>query len=298
MSCTRFLYRAAAVAALGISIFPAVAATSPLVQTNRTERWETNVIEVRMQATKLVTEYRTNWVNEVWNNIIDVYATNRVTKLYTNRIKIDLLQTNFVNAYHTNLKTLQMFHTNEVTHFLTNRISVEQFRTNLVQVYHTNTRTLHLTNFVNVLQFKTNWVSQPVTNEVSIDLPASLEGSPAKGQGGGHATASPETLALQARRTGQPTKGKPAEVQITVHSNSTGAQIQVQQWRVEREDGSMLLFGQDQEFRRALPVGKYKIEVKARQPGTNQLLAALGTLSVMPTDVSLQQKALPKWVAP
>jgi hypothetical protein len=45
-------------------------------------------------------------------------------------------------------------------------------------------------------------------------------------------------------------------------------------------------------------VGKYKIEVKARQPGTNQLLAALGTLSVMPTDVSLQQKALPKWVAP
>ena len=288
----------AILATVGLSSSPAMGATAPLVQTNRTERWETNVIEVRMQATKLVTEYRTNWVNEVWNNIIDVYATNKVTKLYTNRIKIDLLQTNFVNAYHTNLKTLQMFHTNEVTHFLTNRISVEQLHTNLVQVFQTNIKTLHLTNFVSVLQFKTNWVNQPVTNEVSIDLPASVSSPSPKGQGGAPAVAA-ATLALQARRTGQPTKGKPAEVQITVHStNSAGAPLHVQQWRVEREDGSMLLFGEDQEFRRALPVGKYKVEVKARQPGTNQMLAALGTLSVMPSDVSMQQKTMPKWVAP
>jgi hypothetical protein len=34
------------------------------------------------------------------------------------------------------------------------------------------------------------------------------------------------------------------------------------EWRVERTDGSVLLFGQSPEFRRELPVGTYKVEVK------------------------------------
>ena len=290
MICTRILSRIPGVATaglLGLSVIAAPGARGAVVQTNRTEHWETNVIEIKMQATKLVTEYRTNWVNEVWNNIIDVYATNRVTKLYTNRIKVDLLQTNFVTAYHTNLQTLRV--TNEVTRFITNRVAVEAWRTNFVQAYQTNTKTLHLTNWVTVLQFKTNWVTQPLTNLVGIDMPvthgdstAGSQPSPAAATHASSASSPGEPLALQARRTGQGGNGKP-EVQLSVHAtNSAGTAPKVEQWRVEREDGSMLLFGQDQEFRRALPVGKYKIEVKARQPGANQLVAALGTLSVLP----------------
>lgn len=305
MSRTDFLrvLKNARLALVAVLAMAALGARANLVQTNRTERWVTNLVEVKMQATKLITEYRTNWNQEIWNNIIDVYATNRVTKQYTNKITVELLQTNYVKAYRTNLQTLQLtnwatvalYRTNYITRHLTNRINVDEFRTNLVQAYQTNVKTLHLTNWVTVLLFKTNWVNQPLTNVVSIDLPRQASRPSASAPG----AVSGEVLAIQAHRGSQPATGKPAEVQLTVHSNAgTDRTIQVQQWRVEREDGSMLLFGQDQVFRRALPVGKYKVEVKARQPGTNHLLAALGTLSVLPGDVLLQQKPSPAWVSP
>jgi len=261
-------YKTINVAILFVLLCGTAAAATSQVQTNRSERWVTNLVEVKMQATRLVTEYRTNWVEDGWTTIIDVYATNRIAKFYTNKITVDVAHTNFVQMYQTNLKTLR------------------------------------LTNWISVLQFKTNWVNQPVTNVVTIDLPAPrTSASPNQNQAGtaphdaGAApAASSQLMALQAHRGPQPSTGKPAEVQLTVHS--TDASLQIQQWRVERDDGSILLFGQGPEFRRPLPVGKYKVEVKARQPGTNQMLAALGTLSVLPSDVLIQQKAPSKWVSP
>ena len=283
---SRGLSRTAKVLAAIFMAFGARNAPAGLVQTNRTERFVTNLVEVRMQATKLITEYRTNWTQEVWNNIIDVYATNRVTKLYTNRIPVQVIETNYVKAYRTNL----------VARYVTNRITVDDFRTNFVQAYFTNVKTLHLTNWVAVLQFKTNWVNQPLTNLVTIDLPRPRAAA-AAGQTESTLPTSAEPLTLKARRGRQLPGGRPAEVELTVRPNTPG-EVRVQQWRVEREDGSMLLFGEDQEFRRALPVGNYKVEVKARQPNTNELLAAIGTLSVRPGDILLQQKPTPKWTSP
>jgi hypothetical protein len=163
-------------------------------------------------------------------------------------------------------------------------------------------KTLHLTNWATVLIFKTNWVTQPITNVVQIDLartavPGTEDETVAAPkndrqiEGALTPTSSQNALAMEAKREGRVTGNGSVEVRLSVRwTNNANMPVQVQQWRIEREDGSILCFGQDQEFKRALPVGKYKVEVKA-QRDNGPLLAGLGTLAVMPREVLLQQRA-------
>ena len=114
------------------------AAQVNVTKTNRVERWITNVVEVRMPLNRFVTEYRTNWVEQVRTNVVNVFATNFMTYTRTQ----------------------------------TNAVWVDVPRTNILLAYRTNWTTLNLTNWSMVLVFKTNWVNRPVTNTVQLDLPA------------------------------------------------------------------------------------------------------------------------------
>jgi hypothetical protein len=249
----------------------AVGGPATVIKTNLVDRWITNVTEVRMTANRLVNEYHTNWVERVTTNVVDVYATNHLAFAVTNRMVIDLVRTNLVTAYQTNVKML------------------------------------HLTNWATVLIFKTNWVTQPITNVVEIELaknalpgteqeiakplPEQNSTVPASENSSLSPAISPNALAMEAKREARLTANNQVEVRLSVKwTNNANLPVQVQQWRIEREDGSILCFGQDQEFTRTLPVGKYKVEVKA-QRDDGPLLAALGTLAVMPREVVLRQKA-------
>ena len=72
------------------------------------------------------------------------------------------------------------------------------------------------------------------------------------------------------------------------------APLQVQSWRVEREDSTVLLFGQDQTFKRQLPVGKYKVQAQLRAEGDEPAAGrARHAVSDNP-DATIQQKLLVK----
>lgn len=236
-----------------------------LTRTNLVDRWITNVVEMRMPVNRFVTEYRTNWVEQVRTNVVPVFTTNVVT----------------------------------VTRFQTNSIWLDVPRTNILLAFRTNWTTLNLTNWSTVLVFRTNWVNQLVTNTVQIDLPG--KGSVAA-ETGAPRTAVKETLkpastvrpasplAMDARRGSRKVARNQAEVVLSVRwASGPGSPLVVQQWKVESDDGSILCFGQDQQFTRTLAVGKYKVEVRAQRDGNSPLLAALGTLAVTPGEVSLQQ---------
>ena len=60
----------------------------------------------------------------------------------------------------------------------------------------------------------------------------------------------------------------------------------------EREDGAILLVGQDQAFKRQLPVGRYKVEAKVRAHGDDPPLTARGTLSVTAHEATIEQRLL------
>jgi hypothetical protein len=102
-------------------------------------------------------------------------------------------------------------------------------------------------------------------------------------------------LAIEAARTARPAANDLVEVQLKVRwTGNTAAPLQVQNWRVEREDRAILLFGQGQEFKRQLPVGKYKVEARLKGEGDNPPLAARGTLLVTTHEATIQQKLLVK----
>lgn len=230
-----------------------------VVRTNWVDHWYTNQIEVKMPLNHFVAEYRTNWVAQYRTNVVDLYLTNIIQRT------------------------------------LTNHVWVERQHTNWLAEYHTNWQTLNLTNWATVFAFKTNWVTQPLTNVVQMDLPvlatpAKPAATPASGLGHAQAAPGASPLLIEAKQLGQTSPGK-LEVHLSVHwSTGPNSPLVVQQWRVEKDDGSVLCFGQDREFRRALPVGQYKVQVKAGRGENAPLLAALGTLEVMPRDVSLQQR--------
>lgn len=242
-----------------------------VAHTNLVERWITNIIEVKAPANHFVNQYHTNWVDKFWTNVVQVYSTNHLTRFWTNRVVVDAFHTNFVEAYQTNLKTLR------------------------------------LTNWTSVLVLRTNWVKQTVTNVVDLDLPAKSSekiGPRASNQRSESAdalasvdptpvnTRPGEPLALTAAKIPRLLPNNQIEVKLIVHwTNDTTAPVQVQQWRVEREDGTILCFGQEQEFKRGLPVGKYKVKVRAQRETNGPLLAALGTLAVTPSEVVLQQRS-------
>ena len=246
-------------------------------RTNLVDRWITNTTEVQMQVNRFVTEFHTNWVKHVETNFVTLYSTNFLTQYHTNWIA--KVRTNLVDRFMTNV----------VAKTLTNTLFVDEFRTNLVDAYQTNLKTLHLTNWTTVVAFRTNWISQPLTNFVDIDMPRASAPVPVAAPA--RAAVSNEPLSLQANHSAKLTPNHQVEVQLTVAwANAVGTPLQVQEWRVERADGSILCFGQDLEFRRALPPGTYKVTVKAQRDAKSPLLAALGTLTVTPKEVLIEQR--------
>ena len=264
-----------------------------------------------MPLNRFVNEYHTNWVTEFRTNAVNIYATNRLTRTLTNQFWVDVFRTNFVTAYHTNCRTLDLtnwqtaivMNTNWQTRTLTNGFLVDAFRTNFVTAYQTNWKTLDLTNWQAAIVMKTNWVAQTITNVVQVDVsspavsPAPMvpvEGASQKGSRAQPSAAAPPAstaspLVLEARRTSRPPNKGQFEVQLNVRGIATlTTLLQVQQWRVERDDRAILCFGQDPEFKRELPAGRYKVEVKARQDDDGSVLTFGGALLVSPREVLIE----------
>ena len=245
-------------------------------QTNWSTQNVTNTIPVQAIRTVRVTEYKTNW------NVVKA----------TNEIPMVAVRTNYVDRWRTNWKTLT----------LAKEVGVDATRTNFVEHWRTNWKTLHFTNWQTVLVMKTNWVIQPVTNLVVIDMvtnsPAQASVADLSTQSGsvpvetpspGHTTTVTEELGFEvagAARTGR----NNLEVRLAPKwtSDST-ASLRVQLWRVESENGAILCSGQDQEFKRDLPLGRYRVELKARRDDGG-LLIARGTLAVSSGDAVILPK--------
>ena len=102
-------------------------------------------------------------------------------------------------------------------------------------------------------------------------------------------------LAIEAARTARAPANDLVEVQMKIRrTDNTLSPSQVQQWRVEREDGAILLFGQDQEFKRELPAGKYRVEARLKVEGDDPPLSVRGTLSVTAREAVVQPRFLVK----
>ena len=279
-----------------------------VTRTNWVERWITNLIEIRMPLNRFVNEYQTNWVTQFNTNVINLYTTNRVTQTLTNHYVVHAFRTNLVMAYQTNWETLDLTNwqtaivmkTNWLARRLTNVFLVDAFRTNLVTAYQTNWKTLVLTNWQAAIVMKTNWMTQRVTNVVQLDFQsppaaAPTEAAPQKETRTGTsslAPVAPTTCAFileVARSTRSPAKDQ-VEVQLKVRGNGNPTpSLQVRQWRVEREDRAILCFGQDQEFKRDLPPGRYKVEVKLRRDDGGSPFTVQGVLLVSSHEVLIQQ---------
>jgi hypothetical protein len=277
-----------------------------LWKTNVIERWITNHVEVRMPTNVFVNEYRTNWFEQWATNVVNVYRTNWNTASVTNTLPVERVRTNFVTAYRTNLLTKTLTNSVPVTLVQTN--FVDAFRTNFLTQQQTNWKTLNLTNWENVLIMKTNWVTQLVTNVVEIDLPANRPlareatskpaDTPALVSSPVASSASPlepaGALLLDAARTSRPVTNNYAEVRLTARwKNAAAAPLEVPQWRVEREDGAILAFGQEPAFVRELPIGRYKVQLRAQREGNNAVETARGVLDLTAATATMQQKAVP-----
>ncbi len=271
--------------------------------TNRIDRWVTNVILLTMPDNHYVEEYRTNWFEKFHTNVVELYATNVIRRTLTNEILVRAYSTNEVKAYRTNLSQITLTNwdsvvamkTNWVRRSVTNLVTVDAYLTNLVTAYRTNVTKLNLTNWETVLVMKTNWVTQMVTNVVGIDLPT---GQVAESTGSSPtATEAPSIsaldLVLEATLSKRVDQNPGNEVLLSVRSSVQNAPaMQIRQWRVESDNGSVLCFGQESMFRRALPTGRYIVEVQAQTPGLDSTLVTRGMLTVTALGVSIEPKPI------
>jgi len=224
-------------------------------QTSWVPRVITNFIEVRMPTNIFINVYRTNQIEVVRSNVVNVYQTNWTDWTETRVVPVDLTRTNYVTRYHTNLNTLTF------------------------------------TNWETVLVMKTNRVTQRVPNVVEIGLPAERAETITKTTSSTKASA-PVTpavassatldgLALDTTTTGKATVNNMIEVQFKLKSTDGAIpKLTSYEWRVERTDGSVLLFGQESEFKREVPIGTYRIEVKARAGKTSPYVRVRGVVEV------------------
>ena len=280
-------------------------------RTNFFDRTTTNVVKLyvtnqikRTVTNNLVLEaYRTNVITAHRTNVVETYRTNIQTNVRTNEVAVQLYRTNVVDRYHTNLKTFTF----------TNEVAVDTFRTNFVERYRTNVKVLTFTNWETVVAMRTNWVNQRLTNFVQVDVPANkasaapgpgLKETPAAGAGSNEisgrsgSTILSDSLVLDAERVGRPSANNLIDVVVKVHwAGDISDAPKVQQWRIEREDGAFLSFGQDQDLRKQVSVGTYKLEVKVLREFDNTLLVTRGTLIVTANNVAVQQKSTGKRVA-
>jgi hypothetical protein len=261
----------------GAGFGSASAAEVDLYRTNFLTRWITNEIEVKMPQNYFVNEYHTNYYDEFHTNYASRYVTNYYARNLTNIIPITVFHTNAFTVYKTNLHNLQA----------TNVIAIDVTRTNFFDHYQTNVAILNLTNWNTVLVMKTNWVNQSVTNVAQIDLatgaPASKEAAPVTS-----AAPSADELTIDASRTDRAPGRTVAEVRLKLKGNEA-ASVHIQQWRVESEDGSILCLGQDKEFKRELPVGRYKVEARFRHEANGPLSSVKGHLALSLQDAVMAQ---------
>src|SRR3989442_276716 len=150
--------------------------------------------------------------------------------------------------------------TNWAERWITNVVDILMPRNIFIDEYHTNWIEQWRTNVVN--RYATNIIPTEVaapkavreSKEARVTGPASMS-----------IAALTEDLVLEAAMTGRRVTNY-VEVQLKVHwANDHDAPVLVQQWRAEREDGVILSFGQEQIFKRLLPAGKYKVEVRAQR---------------------------------
>ena len=233
-----------------------------VIQTSFVPRVITNVIEMRVPTNVFITVYRTNQFEVLRTNVFDVYRTNLVTRYQTN-LNV-LTQTNFITRYQTNVNALT------------------------------------LTNWETVLVFKTNRFTQPVTNLVQVDLStgrAAAVETKDKGASKDLATASAAPMTapadgflLEAARTAKPSANGQAEITLKLRSadNETPTFLS-QEWQVERTDRSVLLFGRGPEFKRELPLGTYKVEVKTRSTESSPVVRVRRNFEVTRDGVILQK---------
>jgi hypothetical protein len=259
---------------LGVSASPIFGGEINITQTNLVDRWITNLIEVRMPANHFVNEYHTNWITQMRTNIVYIYATNIVSRTLTNRVMVDLFQTNIVTSYRTNLQDI------------------------------------NLTNWQPVVVIKTNWTTQPVTTVVEVTPRATapsatethtVETAAVKSAGTESAVPTAgssltiDGLVIEVSRQARPAANGQIDVTLKARNvGEAGTPVQVQQWRVEREDGAVLVFGQEQEFKRELPVGRYKLEIKIQHDNETPLVTARAILSVTAQEATLQQRLTAK----
>src|SRR5262249_36146187 len=171
------------------------------------------------------------------------------TRLQTNTVVVNAVQTNFVNGFHTNL--------------------VERFQTNWT--------TLTLTNWKTYLVMRTNWVTQLMTNVVQVDASPSAPVAavvepprPAPAPASAPRDTAPlapapisNDISLEANRTARPQINNAVEVLLRVRwTGAVASALTVQQWRVESEDGTILVQVNENTFKRDLPFGRYKVEVR------------------------------------
>lgn len=245
--------------------------TVDVIQTRFVPRVITNIIEVRVPTNKFINVYRTNQFEAVRSNVFDVYRTNWVSRTRTNTIAVELGQTNLVTRY----------------------------QTNLVTRYRTNLNTLTLTNWESVLVFKTNFITRPIINLVQIDVPAGQAGTAKSAETveskvatatAAPAAASLEGLVLKATKTGKSPVNDQVEVSLKLKSaDDETPTFLSQEWQVERTDGSVLLYGRGEEFKRELPPGAYKVEAKVRATENGALVRVRGNFEVTRDEV-IQQK--------
>ncbi len=299
------LVRMARIPALALALWmPALAlpaAETTITRTNWVDRWITNVIEVRMPVNRFVNEFHTNRVTRFHTNIVNVYVTNHVTRTLTNSVVVDAVVTNFVVGYQTNL----------IMRTQTNYVAVNLLQTNLLDQYQTNWSVLNLTNWETVVLFRTNWIVQPATNVVQIELPnpaaaevtPTIETTAPKQAPAATPAEAPAPapvawngpLAIEAAQTTRLSANNMVEVQLKVRwTGNDAAPPQVRHWRIEREDAAILLFGQEQEFKRQLPLGKYKVEARLKAPGDDLPPAVRGSLVVSANDAVIQPRLLVK----
>jgi len=267
--------------------FPSLAAEHPVAHTNWVENTVTNLTEVRMSRNRFINEYRTNWVEHATTNVFYVYRTNDLTRSLTNKVIVNAWRTNSVDVFHTNWQ--------HVT--ITNEIALNKVRTNVVDAYHTNfvdafatnLQTLVLTNWQAVVVMKTNWVTQFVTNAVQLDLPrrvSVIQAVPEKQVGPAAAHTSvvsggTKDPVIDVSRTTKPTAKGLVEVKLKIRWPAGKVDAPpVQQWRIEREDGAFLSFGQEQEFRKELPVGSYIVQARLQHDANSPFFLLKGTLTV------------------
>jgi hypothetical protein len=297
--------------AVGAFLQSLTGAETYVTRTNWVDKAITNIVEVRMPKNVFVNEYHTNWVEEVHTNVvvrelprkvvvdfvhtnvITHYSTNYINKSEERTIYLDLLSTNYVDVFRTNVKVLR----------LTNDIAVNLVKTNFVDRYRTNWQTLNFTNFQTVLMLKTNGVTQPVTNLVQIDLPATTSpisrdtaAKPEKVGAKSRATSSVDGPVLEGVKISNRTENNLIEVLLRVRWPSNTADTPaVQQWKVEREDGAFMSVGQQQTFKKELPIGSYKIEATLKSAAPAQVLRA--TLVITANEVVVRHKTSSKGLA-